>query len=208
MRVAFLVLMALVTLAGCRGGASVSESQCYAGDWETLGYRDGSGGLRSTELLEHQNACVPFGVVPDRASYMAGWLAGVQEYCRPNNGFALGEQGYAHNNICPDSQRDEFEHAYRNGRQIYLARVEVQDLQQLISQRHSRLGQIKTEIVNSATAQMSPDLTPQERVELIAATQRLFDEKAAIRQEMPGLEAELARKSERLSALQVSMVSR
>ena len=39
-------LTTLLTLAGCNT-ASVSESQCIASDWQTIGYRDG--GRRSAE---------------------------------------------------------------------------------------------------------------------------------------------------------------
>ena len=208
MRVRSFLITSLVVLAGCGGGATVSESQCYAGDWQTLGYRDGSQGLRSTQILEHQNACVPFGVVPDRASYMAGWQEGVAEYCPPGNGFDVGEQGYLHNNVCPDSQRAEFERAYRSGRQLYLARVEVDDLVRTIDQRHYRLGQIESELLKSATEQMNPVLTPAERVDLLAWTKRLVEEKAAIQHELPGLEAQLAEKSSRLAALEVTTASR
>ncbi len=37
----FLGLIALLTGAGC---ASLSESQCVASDWETIGFTDGANG--------------------------------------------------------------------------------------------------------------------------------------------------------------------
>src|SRR5258705_279322 len=110
----------LFALAGCASD-SISESQCIAGDWQTVGYRDGVNGYRSTELLNHQNACVKHGVIPDRASYMVGWESGVREYCEANNGYDVGERGYTYNNVCPDDQREAFLAAYHNGRQLYLA---------------------------------------------------------------------------------------
>lgn len=207
MRVRFLLVSSLVVLAGCGGGATVSESQCYAGDWQTLGYRDGSQGLRSTQILQHQDACVPFGVVPDRASYMAGWREGVGEYCRASNGFDVGVQGFVHHNVCPDSQRAEFERAYSRGRELYLARVEVEDLQRTIDQRHGRLDAIKSELVGSATSQMAPTLTPAERVDLLAWTQRLLDERAAIERELPQLHAALDASTRRLASLQASLAT-
>ena len=60
------VVALLFALAGCSSN-SVSESQCIAGDWQTIGYRDGANGNRSTQLLAHQDACVKHGVIPDRA---------------------------------------------------------------------------------------------------------------------------------------------
>ena len=118
----------LFTLAGCSSN-SVSESQCLAGDWQTIGYRDGANGYRSTQLLNHQNACVKHGVIPDRASYMAGWEQGVREYCEANNGYDVGERGEGYDNVCPDDMRDAFLAAYHSGRELYLARSEVSDLE-------------------------------------------------------------------------------
>src|SRR5262245_48729919 len=158
-----LMLIVVATLCGCRS-ASVTQSQCLAGDWETVGYRDGANGYRSTELLEHQNACVKYGVIPDRTSYMAGWERGVREYCDATNGFAVGARGEGYANVCPDDQREPFLNAYHDGRQLYLARVEVSNLEQAISEHEYRIEQIRAGIVSSATQQLDPTLTPAARV--------------------------------------------
>ena len=72
-----ILLTSAVILSGCGGGATVSENQCIASDWQTLGYRDGVNGIRSSQLLKHQDACVEHGIIPDRAGYMAGnYMAG------------------------------------------------------------------------------------------------------------------------------------
>ena len=69
MRFYYLIPIFAIVLSGCGGGASVSQNQCAAGDWQTLGYRDGVRGYRSTELLAHQDACGKHGVIPDRHGY-------------------------------------------------------------------------------------------------------------------------------------------
>lgn len=145
----------LLALTGCQSG-SVSESQCLAGDWQSVGYRDGVHGLRSSELLEHDNACVKHGVYPDRDQYLIGWQQGIREYCEPDNGYAVGERGAGHNNVCPADQRDAFLAAYHDGRQLYLARVDVANLEQRIAQREARLEQVKAGIVGSAMEQVDP----------------------------------------------------
>jgi Protein of unknown function (DUF2799) len=188
-------------LAGCQSG-SVSESQCIAGDWQTVGYRDGVNGYRSTELLAHQDACVKHGVIPDRAGYMAGWQRGVREYCEANNAFDVGERGDGHNNICPDDQRDAFLSAYQEGRQLYLARVDVANLEELISQREYRLEEVKAGIVATATQQLDPMLPPAARVDLLATTQRLAEEKGRIDAELPQLRQQLIYKTQQLATLQ------
>lgn len=194
-------MFAIAMLTGCASD-SVSESQCIAGDWQTVGYRDGANGYRSTELLAHQNACVKHGVIPDRASYMAGWEKGVREYCEANNGYDVGTSGYGHNNVCPDDQREAFLAAYHDGRQLYLARSEVNNLEQAISQREYRLDEIKMELVSSATQQFDPTLTPAARVDLLALTERLAEEQGRINAELPQMRRELAFKTQQLAALE------
>ncbi len=196
------VLLCLVTLAlGACHSTSVSESQCIAGDWQTVGYRDGAAGYRSSRLLEHQNACVPHGVIPNRDAYMLGWEQGVREYCEPNNGYDVGVRGAPYYNVCPDNQRDAFLDAYHQGRTLYVARVEVVDLQQAIASRETRVTEIKTQIVAAATQQLDPTLTPAARVDLLAVTQRLAEEKGRIESELPRLRQELASKSQQLASL-------
>ena len=70
MRTHLIIIAAVLALAGCGGGASVSQNQCIASDWQTLGYRDGTNGVNSSQLLAHQDACVKHGIIPDREGYM------------------------------------------------------------------------------------------------------------------------------------------
>lgn len=207
MRVFLLLILSLAVLSGCGSRATVSESQCVAGDWQTLGYRDGVNGYRSSQLLNHQDACVKHGAIPDREGYLVGWDQGVREYCEANNGFAVGERGQTYNNVCPDTLRADFLHAYQQGRQLYRVRMEVRRVENLLVQHSNRLEQVKSEIVASAAAQMSGTLTPAERLELLAQTQRLNDERVAIEVEIPELEYELSVKSRELDALNQSLAT-
>ena len=205
MRASALLLLMILT-AGCASNGSVSENQCIAADWETLGYRDGVVGYRSSRLLKHQDACVEHGIIPDRNLYMAGWEQGAREFCEPNRGFELGERGDGHNNICPADMRDLFLAAYREGRGLYLARVAVNNLERTIAQKEGRLEHVKAEIVASATEQLNPILTTAERIELLAYTNRLRDEQSALEHEIPGLYAELDGKRAELNVLRRTLV--
>ena len=99
------VLSCLTVLLALGGCATLSESQCVASDWQSIGYRDGMNGTHHSQLFKHQNACVKHGVTPDREAYMAGWNEGVVQYCQPANGFAAGERGSAYANVCPEYRR-------------------------------------------------------------------------------------------------------
>jgi hypothetical protein len=190
-----------LALAGCAGKPSMSEHQCAVGDWQTVGYRDGVNGRRSTALLTHQDACMEHGVAPSRASYMLGWEEGAREYCQPNNGYHIGERGWSHNNICPQDLQAGFLTAYQEGQRLYQARVAVSNLEWEIDQKTSRLASIKSEIISAGAAQLNSELSVEERVQLGARVQRLLDEQAQLKQEIPALEAELAIKSRELDKL-------
>jgi hypothetical protein len=207
MRGQLVVISLLAAVAGCGGGGTVSEGQCIAGDWQTVGYRDGVNGIRSTQLLAHTDACAKHQVTPDRSAYMLGWGDGMQEYCKPNNGFAVGERGGRYNNVCPATMETAFLATYRQGRELYVARSEVNALASQIHQLESRLDEVKAEIVSSGTAQLNVTLTATQRVELLARTQRLTEEKADIEADLPALENELAYREQELDALRQSLAS-
>ncbi|MBW2423461.1 MAG: DUF2799 domain-containing protein [Deltaproteobacteria bacterium] len=199
-------LLVLASLA-CADRGTMSESQCAAGDWQTVGYRDGAIGLRSTRLLAHQDACVPHDVIPQRDEYMLGWREGIREFCDPDNAFQVGRSGRIHHNVCPADQRNDFLAAYKEGRRYFLAEAAVLDLEARIQSSRMRLQVVKQQIVESATAQLHPVLTPAQRIELVAKVQRLDDERRSLEAEIPQLEAELALREEELEALSQSMAA-
>lgn len=201
--IAIVGLAALIL--GCAARPSVSEYQCLAGDWQTIGYRDGAGGLQSTRLLTHQEACGAFDVIPDRQTYMSGWREGVAEYCTPTNGFALGERGAAHHNVCMGALRTPFAAAYADGKTLRLARAEVNHLHNLLVKREARLRHIKQEMNQVATAQLDVTLTLEERVQLVADLAELADEKSDIQTELPRLEQALLDKEQELASLAQSL---
>jgi hypothetical protein len=194
-------------LGGCGGRASVTENQCMAGDWQTLGYRDGVRGMRSTALLSHQDACGEHGIFPDRHGYMLGWQQGAREFCEPNNGFQVGERGQAYNNVCPEELRADFMTAYRKGRSLFEARSEVSRIERAIYQTRQHLESVESDIVATAAAQFSGTLLPEERVTLLARTKQLADEQAELEMTLVDLEVELEKKLRSLDTLNQSLAS-
>jgi hypothetical protein len=203
-----LVFLVLVPIAlACARHASVSESQCAAGDWETIGYRDGALGYRSSRLLAHQDACVPHGVTPDRAAYQLGWQQGIEEFCDPNNGLEIGLSGRGHANVCPVPLRDDFLAAYGRGRTLFVARDRVTSLEQAIQYRTQRIEAIGEELVMATAAQLNPTLLPADRINLVARVKRLYDEKSRLAAEIPALEEELRVRTSELEALDRSLAA-
>ena len=202
-----LIVAALLVLGGCAAKPTVSENQCRAGDWQTIGYRDGASGFASTRLLSHQEACGEFAIVPERTAYLTGWQEGLSSFCTADNGFNLGNRGASFNTVCARDMAEPFATAYQDGRQLYLARAEVNRLNRLINSKEARLDQLKQEIVGATTAQLVPDLTPEERIGLVAKLEDLISEREEIQNELPELERDLAAAEYELDRLNQTLAS-
>lgn len=199
---AALAFGALFTLSGC---ATLSESQCVASDWETVGYRDGLGGTQSAQLLKHQNACVKHGIVPDREAYLAGWEDGIRQYCLPENGFTAGEAGRSYANVCPEDMQASFYAAYQEGRQLYLATVEIDSLNRQIAQKEYRLKQIAADLASTEAVLVEATTTPLMRRELLDRTKALAQEQGQLEAEIQEMHVDVALKSERLQSLRQTL---
>ncbi len=202
------ILLAAFVLVGCASKPTVSEYQCLAGDWQSIGFRDGANGIANTHILAHQEACGEFGIVPEREGYLAGWREGLNTYCTAQNGYQLGVRGAAMNTVCPGGLQADFAAAYGDGRQIYQAQREVGQLAQQISRDQQRLIQIKEEIVGTTTAQLVPDLTVEERVHLVAKFESLLEERASINTRLPELEYALDAAEHHLAQLHQTLAYR
>ena len=198
----------LVLGAGCAGKPTVSENQCRAGDWQTIGYRDGASGVDSSRLLKHQEACGEYAIVPDRNSYLAGWDEGLLTYCTADNGFQQGLHGRALNGVCRAELREPYATAHADGRQLYVARRDVNQLRQTLRNQQNRLEQIKQEIIGATTAQLTPDLTAEERLLLLSKLEDLADERAELKAEIPHTEQALLRAEDHLAQLDQTFAAR
>jgi hypothetical protein len=195
----------IATVLLASGCATMSESQCVAGDWETVGYRDGLAGRQSAQLLAHQNACGKHGVVPDRTAYLAGWDDGVRQFCLPDNGFAVGESGRGYVNVCPEDLSDAYSAAYQEGRQLYLAKAEIEGLNRKIAQKEHRLERIEAELDSAEADLIAEETSTTDRRRLLDETRDLAAEQGELEAEIQDLRVDVALKSERLTHLRQTL---
>lgn len=59
-------------LSGC---STLSAGDCLHANWYQTGQLAGEHGRPISEVLQLQNACVHYGVVPDREAFARGWAA-------------------------------------------------------------------------------------------------------------------------------------
>jgi len=72
-RRAFATLLLLLPCAGC---TTLTAGQCLHANWYETGYLAGASGKPPSEALKLQNACVQYGIVPDRQAFASGWVVG------------------------------------------------------------------------------------------------------------------------------------
>jgi hypothetical protein len=203
-RLTFIALLSMLALGGC--ASSLSESQCLANDWETIGYRDGlSGSDGSSALMRHMDACVKHGVTPDRNAYLAGWEDGVDQYCQPANGFNLGRRGSGYSNVCPARLQSAFHAAYHDGRRLWEARSEVNQVAGAIADRERRLDEIKAEMAAITGAMLEAEWTIADRAQMLITAKDLGEEQGRLGSEIEELEVELEVKRARLDDLRQTL---
>ena len=161
MRALFLAGLGLAVMSGTAlsGCASISKDTCEAGNWEALGYKDGTRGVRRDKVASYADRCSKYGISLNTAEYITGFNAGLPTYCTYERGYALGEAGSRYNQVCAGELAVDFAPGYDDGRAVYAI---VQEHSALINRVTSRLddiagvrGRLETE-----------DLTPEDRKRL------------------------------------------
>ncbi|MEM9969943.1 MAG: DUF2799 domain-containing protein [Pseudomonadota bacterium] len=104
--------LALAALASC---ASISEDASRAGDWESVGFRDGAAGRSPDYFLNHAEACNAFGIAPVKSVWTGGYSSGLERYCTPETAFDEGQSGDRLNNVCPAENLAELRRANERG---------------------------------------------------------------------------------------------
>lgn len=125
-------------LASC---ATLSQEQCEAGDWRSIGFRDGAQGRLATYVSNHADACAEYGVSVDRALYDQGRSDGLGSYCRLSNAESEGRNGRPYRGVCAGELGASFARVHAAAMRISSANAEINSLDAEISQLIRRLAQ-------------------------------------------------------------------
>ena len=137
------LLLAVSIASGC---ATMSESECINADWREVGRNDGLEGKRQTQLARHYDACVRYGITPDRDEYMAGREAGLTVYCTQDSGYWEGRYGGGYERVCPASSEPAFLTGYRAGQSVYDAIENIRSIRGQMDSAKARIGSLEDEI--------------------------------------------------------------
>ena len=120
----------------------------------------------------------------------------------------LGASGKALNPVCQNDLREPFASAHADGREVFLARREVNRLAQTLSGHERRLVTVKEEMASVTAAQLQPELTAEERLRLITRLQALTEEHSQIKDEIPELQHALRIAEDQLAAIEQTLAAR
>jgi len=184
--------MAMIALAlgGC---ASMSKDECLAVDWRTVGYEDGVAGRTGGQIAEHRMACAKYGVTPDLRAYQAGREQGLREYCRPPNGYQVGERGGNYAGVCPADLEPTFVAAFEAGRELYNLQSRVYSASNRLDAAHRELERAEHEVVEQSAVIVSSDATSEARAQALVSTKDLAERMGRLKGEIADLERDKAR---------------
>lgn len=124
-------------LAAC---ATISKEECLNGNWEEIGFRDGTNGRASDYIQQHAKACSKTGVSPVQSIWEKGRQKGLPVYCVPAKAFSEGKKGNSLRPVCPAAQFASLEAANARG-------LEYHELSEEMNQAQYRINEIERSIV-------------------------------------------------------------
>ena len=130
MKTLFLLVLFASTLfiSGC---ASISQEECKAGNWESLGDRDANV-KHYNSLNSYIEECSKYGITPDKTQYDLGFSKGLEQLCTFQNGYLIGNNGETLPTLCPKELQDKFVQGYIEGQRNHDNKVQLEKQNQLI----------------------------------------------------------------------------
>ena len=188
-----------VLVSGCASG--LSRDECNTADWRTIGYEDGVQGRSEARISGHRKACAKHGVAFNFEAYRSGWDEGVGRYCQPGNGYHQGRRGKSYSGVCPVQMEAGFLQAYSEGRELYDMEVGVQRTARKLKHKRKRLADIEVDMRDTGIELVTTGVTTERRVILLDELRKLEQKRAATKAQIPSLEAELERQTNRLATI-------
>lgn len=139
-----LLLVTLLVLSAC---STISEEECLAADWYSIGFEDGSKGYPVSRIGNYREDCAEVGVAPDAEQYREGRLVGLESFCTYERGYSEGKRGARNRNVCPPGPLEaEFTDGYSDGRYVYDLNQQIRGLERDLADVRDEMSQIRTEL--------------------------------------------------------------
>lgn len=176
----------LFASAGCAGG--MSKEECLYADWRAIGYEDGAQGRNASAIGSRRVACADKAqVTPDMEAYLAGRERGLDQFCRPANGFDYGSRGYSYTGACVSRDEAAFVAAYDKGLTLHGLVVNYDATSRALANAHADLDNIDHQIAHAQAALVNPATPHPERLDHLAELKTLYTRRDKVRDAIPNL---------------------
>lgn len=139
-----LLLVTLLVLSAC---ASISEEECLAADWYSIGVEDGAKGEPMSRIGAYRKDCAEVGVSPDATKYGEGRTVGLQSFCTYDRGYDEGKKNSGRTSVCPPGQmQGEFMQGYNAGHYIYEVKQNIRGLEREIGAIREETAKIRFDL--------------------------------------------------------------
>ncbi|WP_193187051.1 DUF2799 domain-containing protein [Nisaea sediminum] len=185
-------------LAGC---SSLSKEECRLGDWNAIGFADGSKGKGSKRIADHRKSCAEYGISPNLDAYLAGRERGLDHYCAPSNGYQAGLRDDDYDGVCRARDEAAFLAAYNAGLAVHEVKDKIDDLEYQIRKKRREVEEVDKALDLARSRKIASaadgEAVRNELLTLGVQSERLNGEKRVLEKELELLENELARLLER-----------
>jgi hypothetical protein len=186
---AVMLIGAIAVLGGC---SSMSEKECLATDWRTVGYEDGVAGRSGDRIGRYREQCSEHGVAPSLSEYQAGREQGLREFCKPANGFRVGARGVSYNGVCPADTDDAFLDAYQSGRQLYSLRSRVDSTANAIRSARAEMERLDQDLITVGAQIIDSSTSSERRAQLVLDSKHMAERRGELRARIPAMQNDLA----------------
>lgn len=186
---AAMLIGAVMMLMGC---SSMSEKECLATDWRTVGYEDGVAGRSGDRIGRYREQCSEHGVAPSLSEYQAGREQGLREFCKPVNGFRVGARGAAYSGVCPADTDDAFLDAYQSGRQLYALRSRVNSTANAIRSAQAEIERLDQDLITIGAQIIDSSTSTERRAQLVVDSKHMAERRGELRARIPAMQNDLA----------------
>jgi hypothetical protein len=185
MRSAFFAVV-ILALSGCASG--MSKNECLYADWQAIGYEDGANGRSASAISSRRTACADKAeVTPDMEAYLAGRDRGLEQFCRPANGFNYGSRGYAYSGVCQGRSEREFVDAYEQGLTLHGLVANYDAASRALAAAHKDLDNLDHQIAHAQAALVNPATPNPARIDHLAELKTLYARRDKVRDAIPNL---------------------
>lgn len=143
-----LLILSLVVLAAC---ASLSEDTCRGGDWEQIGFQDGTRGSSPDRIFRHARACNDYGIAPNKTLWEKGRTEGLKLYCTPRVAYEEGADGDRLRPVCPLAERPPLLEQNERGLTWYRLDRDIDEAERRISRIGSLMHDLAEDDSTRAT---------------------------------------------------------